>query len=136
MADQREEGDMIDPHIEPLAVEKRFEGERVRIFLAVSEVTKEYSLHVKLNGEHGFDESETLERILELHDCADCRINGGGPCHWKALGRKETLDAAAVIDASFDRFRKNLEHVLEVVYDCRWALHQLGYSDPFEFPSD
>jgi hypothetical protein len=118
---------MTDPHLDPLAIEKRAETKYTVLFLTASATTKEYSLHVKLRGAHGLHESETLDLTLEMEGSDKCLLNGLGDCSWKGLGRKETVDAAAIIDATFERFKKHIDRVLETTWDHRCAVRDLGY---------
>lgn len=118
---------MTDPHFEPLMIEKREETKYTNLYLAVSATTKEYSLHIKLRDDHGLHEWETLDEILEMESSGKCLLNGVGDCWWKGLGRKETIDAAAIIDATFDRFKKHIDRVLVTTWDYRCAIRDLGY---------
>lgn len=122
---------MTDPHLEPLTIEKRAETKYTQLYLTASVKTKDYALHIKVRTDHGLHETETLNAdFFDFEASNDCPLNGSCDCFWRALGRKETVDAEAVIDAAFERFKKNIDRVLETTWDCRCAIRDLGYSLP------
>ena len=117
-----ESGSMTDPHLEPLIIEKRAETKYTTLYLAASATTNEHSLHIKLRGGHGLHEIETLDQFLEMEGSEKCSLGGIDACSWIGLGRKETIDAAAIIDARFERFKKYIDKVLETTWDFRCAI--------------
>lgn len=123
---------IYDPHLVPLQIERQAETRYARIYLAVHEKTRDCSLHVKLKADHGFHEEETLQFYLELDRFEDCPFNGGsGRCFSDALGKKQTPEARAVIDATFERYRKHLDDVLMRTWDWRYSMREIGKPQPY-----
>lgn len=121
---------MTDPHLSGLAVIDRAETKYATIYLASSVPGNEYSLHIKIKQSRGLREWETIEAFLHLEPSQKCTLNGPDGCCWLALGRKETSEGAAAIDAIFERYSKHLDRVIETCWDYRCAMRDIGLPLP------
>lgn len=120
-----------NPHLVPLTIEKQAETRYARVYLAL-DARGDYSLHVKLKADHGFHEDDTLAFYLELDRFEDCPFNGGdGRCFSDALGKKESSQSTAIIDATFERYKKHLDDVLVRTWDWRYSMREIGKPQPY-----